>query len=574
MSWPPKILLTLLAFLTGCSRAPSFRDVQKGKIPLEETQRRAVEALLEQADLPARKLFLGKGEDNSLVVEGGAVRALRLTARLTDPSPLAGLVDLRELRLFAARFPDLSGFGEHPQLDRLSLTLGSRIGSLKGLGAQPSLLHLSVRGPLESLVPLAGSPALEELYVHDAELADLQSLPSLPRLRLFSLGPARIETFAGLEAAPGLEELIVTDLSRLEALTGLPPLQELRKLSVFHGRLGSLEGLPPLPSLMELRIEDSPLESLCALPEDPSALPKLEVLQARCNRLGGTVRLPFLPSLRRLTLAENKIEGLDLPALPALETLDLANNRLASLEGLGAAPRLTSMDVSNNPVAELSPLLALPALRRADIQHTEVGEIPKSLYERSVYLAMDPALVEANRWEKVLRESWDEEGFLDRLPGGRGRIEGSKISCRWSAGTFRSPRLSCTVSASSLKGFLYLSLVEVDPLFPTSGGPNEIRIRATLSIEEGVARIYLRDRIDFRGTAEALAGYRDCSKPLLSIGDSRDPADYRDGYRLAEARPGQPVTLSGEAGIFVDQVIVWLEGVEEATGLRLEIEPS
>ena len=123
-------------------------------------------------------------------------------------------------------------------------------------------------------------------------------------------------------------------------------------------------------------------------------------------------------------------------------------------------------------------------------------------------------------------------------------------------------------------GFLYLPLVEVDPVFPTAGGPNPISIRATLTVEEGTARIYVRDRIDFRGTAEGLAGYTDPSKPLVSFGDGRDPEDFRDGYRFAQARPGEPATVTGEAGILVDRVVVWLEGVDgEAAGISLEIEP-
>jgi len=187
---------------------------------------------------------------------------------------------------------------------------------------------------------------------------------------------------------------------------------------------------------------------------------------------------------------------------------------------------------------------------------------------------MDPAQVEANRWEEVLRDGWDEEGFVERLPGGSGRIERQKNSCTWHAGTFKTPRLRCTITARSLRAFLFLPLVKVDPLNPTSGGPNKIPICATLSVTEGTARVYVQDRIDFRGLAETLAGYKDTSKPLISWGDSRNPEDFRDGYRFAEARPGEPATVSGEAKIFVDQVILWLEGVDgEARGITLEIEP-
>lgn len=575
----PRLLLTLIAALGGCAREPSFRDVQKGRLALDAGERGSIEAMLDQADISPRKLKLeGDGHD-VVTIEDGRVVELRFDWELRDPAPLAGLPALRRLRLGAAKFADLSRFGSHPVLTELGLGgYRSRVESLAGLEGCGALRQVSVRGPLPSLAPLAACPGLESLYLDGPKIDSFASLPPLPALQLLSIGPVTLASLAGLERAPHLEELILSDARPLTDLAGFPLLAELRRLKIYRGTLETLRGLPPLPALEELIVEDTSLASLDGLPGGEAgqqvALGRLRRLEAPSNELQGTLTLPRLPVLETLDLRANSLVDLSLPPLPALETIDLTGNAVADLDGLGTQAGLTSLLLTGNPVEDLTALLPLPSLRDVAIVDTEVTAVPKELYERGVTVRMNEAQIEANAWEKALREAWHDEGFVERLPGGDGKMTHHRGRCEWEAGTFRKARLSCRKTAASLTGLMGVGLVQVDPLAPTAGGTNRIRVRVTLSVEEGLVRIYVRDRIDFKGLAEALAGHTDTSKPWISFGDQRDPEDYRDGYRFAEARPGHPATVSGEAAIMFDQVFIWLESVRGTSkGISYTVEP-
>jgi hypothetical protein len=545
----PHLLLTLLAAITGCGREPSFRDVQKGRVALEEAERVAIEKLLDQAEISPRKLALQGTGHGVLTIEDRHVTELHFNWRLQDPAPLASLTALRKLQLGGPRFASLRHFGSHPALTELDLGgFFGQVDSIEGLEGCAQLRRISVRGPLRTLAPLASCPGLEAIYLDGAAIPSLDTLPPLAKLALLSIGSAQLMTsLAGLESAPGLEELILIQARELREPAGLPPLAALRRLEIREGGLTSLQGLPTLPALEALVIEKTPLTSLT---------------------------LPSLPALELLDLPANAIEELALPLLPTLASLDLSGNPLRDLEGLGQQPKLAAITLADCPVEDLTPLLDLPTLDTLDIRDTEVVQVPRELYERQVYLQMDEAQIEANAWEKSLREAWREEGFVERLPGGSGLLKLHQGSCKWQAGTFQEAKLTCSKTAESLSGFLYIGLTDVDPLMPTLGGPSRVRLRVTLSVTEGVARVYVRDRIDFKRLGEALAGYTDSSKPLISFGDQRDPEDYRDGYRFAEAHPGRPATVSGEAGIFFDQVVIWLEAVGgTARGIEYTVEP-
>ncbi len=571
-----RLLLTLLAAL-GCTREPSFRDVQRGEVKLESSERTAVEEILKDGDLPARRLSLTAGDSPYLLVENGHVVEIAFDRELTRPAPFARLPRLRKLRLERASFANLDGFGPHPELESLSLAgWFSHVASLEGLEGCGALLELTVRGPLSSLAPLAGCGLIERLHVDGAALGSLESLPPLGRLRELALSSEPLTSLEGLEAQSAIERLTISDAASLKTLTTLAPLAQLRELSLYRAGLRSLDGTPALPQLDSLTIEDSRLSTLGDFASGgSSSWPRLRSLHLEGNQLEATFELARFAALEELRIAGNAITDLRLSSQPRLTEIDLRKNLLDNLQGLASQPNLEQLTLSENPLSDLTPLVEHPSLRYLDIRDTQVAGVPPELYERSVSVSMDESQVEANRWEEALREAWHEEGFVERLPGGHGALERLRGECSWSAGTFREAKLACRRSADSLTGFLWMGLIGVDPLHPTAGGPNRVRIRVELSVQEGTARVYVRDRIDFKQLAGALAGRTDRDEPWISFGDRRDPDDYRDGYRFAEAQPGRPATVSGEAGLLVDQWVVWLESVHgPARGITLIVDPN
>ena len=532
-------LLCLLLALVGCSRTPSFRDVQKGTVPLAAAERQAVEALLGQAGLSPGDLHLareGAWAEQEVAIADGHVVGLRLTGAVTDPSPLAALPRLARLSLGRAELADLRGV-VGPELTVLDLT-SSSVASADGLGSCPALAELSLRGGVASLAPLRACAALRKLHVTGGRLADLAALP--PDLEELALSSTTVESLAGLAAVPALVRLSGT--SNGLTVFDLPAMPALERLELRHNRLPEVV-VPSMPALRVLALPENHVERLA---------------------------LGELPALGELDLSRNAITELQLPELPALATASLAGNQLADVHAFTFQTALERLDLEGNPVRSLEPLAGLPRLDTLRLRRTRVASVPAALRERNVRIEAEPGELEANEWQATLQASLEAQAgsWLDRLPGSGGSVRGRSRECAYRGGTFTRADLRCDVAIAELSGLVRLDLVEVDPLQRMSHG--EVPAKATLSVERGVARIYFHEIQDPRGLAEGLSGYRDRDAPAISLGEREG---RREGFRFAEARPGHPATLSGTLHWLGSGGGLWI-GAEggPAAGLRLHVE--
>ena len=212
-------------------------------------------------------------------------------------------------------------------------------------------------GDLTALVMLTG---VEQMFLCDADHADLAPLAALPNLKLLQLqlsNPRNTEALGACEALENLTLRCKTPWPERFPLERMPRLKRL----MWSANIFLLEEIPELPVLRYLAagegagFMDLPLRNFSRLPE----MPQLRYLKfAPCGDLTGLERFPGLQGLH--------LEGF-----------------IPSLEPLKALKSLTHLKLKLHASVSLTPLAALPALRWVAIQsdlpfdYSPLGELPQ-----------------------------------------------------------------------------------------------------------------------------------------------------------------------------------------------------
>ncbi|MCB1056396.1 MAG: hypothetical protein KDD11_12920 [Acidobacteria bacterium] len=149
-----------------------------------------------------------------------------------------------------------------------------------------------------------------------------------------------------------------------------------------------------------------------------------------------------------------------------------------------------------------------------------------------------------------------------------GRVVGRSGTCSWNTGTLGRASVRCEIDLKEVQGLAAVGLGTTDPQLPFRGGGSP-RIRATLAVAEGRAALYVRTSFDLLTIARVLT---DASDRELEA--HRRDGDRFDGYRRLEALPGRPAVLEGEPLVLGSKVVLWVEEVETAKGVRLRVEPA
>lgn len=580
------VLALIALLLPGCSKEPTLEQLLDGdadqsaaQVPVAE--RDALRALYAGGAASEVKLVLGEEwlTAQGVRVQDGHVVALALVGAFPREQ-LAALPHLRSLHVARGELDDFRGLGPLSELETLVLEF-SRLSSLDGLAeCCPRLREIDIsHGTIRDLTPLAGLDGLEHLRLAYLDLPDLTSAPAIPSLRHLVVTGGPLASLEGLDAFSGLHELLIFGCKQLTSLDTLPSLPELRQLELQQTKVAYLGGLPELPALERIETSDNALLR-AQLPGAPDALPALRELEIHEAELV-SVELGPLPSLESVDLRgdgslfdSGRLQRLVIAKQPRLASLDLRRNHLQNLAGLAPQPVLGQVQLDRNPIADLTPFAdGFPALRHLSVRRTRVAELPPTLQAAGVVMSHDEGEIEANASEAVLRQAFEaqKDSFVETLPGGAGSAQRLQARCTYAASTFSTPRLNCNGSLEKLSGLAYLELVRVDPLSPAAGGPNTWPVRVTLRTRKGRARLYVKYESDFRGTAEALSGYRDPEAPWFEWGDGSEEGDSVSGFAFAEATPGQPGSTSGEAHLLVDRLVVWVEG-EDAEGVEYVLE--
>jgi uncharacterized protein (TIGR02996 family) len=360
----------------------------------------AIRRNLEQGWIPRLDLHVSDNEEASEAARGledpVVARRLRqftglhLGQQCTESSlrALAPLVWVRSLSASLAMLDDVS---------------------MRHLQGMKQLRELELAGP-GNYGP--GYPGVTGLGLRT--LAEAGVLANLRKFRHWGGRALGDEHLHHLADAPLLETLSLAlslpERPRLDILAGCPHLRDLELAHVEFDHRAPL--LPPLPELTRLSLKGC--QFAAGTLEALAGLPRLE--QAELERLppGGLGHLSRLPALRRLSVRfcqPLEARHLDhLANLPALEALDLPETGIAddASQSLARLSGLRILDLLGPPTtADLAPLARLTRLEWLRLPCGVEGQ-------RLRFLAELPALFSLSLRDCTLDES--DLGFLASLP--------------------------------------------------------------------------------------------------------------------------------------------------------------
>ena len=250
---------------------------------------------------------------------------------ISDLSPLAGLINLRELRLDHNFQPsDLSPLAGLINLEVLDFTFN-----------------------VSDLSPLAGLINLEYLHFTDTNVSDFSPLAGL--INLESLGFSRTPSISDISPLAGLVNLkfigswgnAISDLSPLARLT------KLERIDFCGGNISDLTPLAGLTGLKELYLARQEISDISLL----ANLTGLTRLDLHNNDISDISPLAKLTQLKWLELRATNISDISpLARLSQLEWLDLHQNNISSVSPLVNLTQLKWLNIAHNNIADLSPL--------------------------------------------------------------------------------------------------------------------------------------------------------------------------------------------------------------------------
>ena len=186
--------------------------------------------------------------------------------QISDLSPIAGLTNLRELRLDKNPVSDLSPLKSLKSLISLGFDrTQTRISDLSPLAGLINLEGISFsHGDVSDLSPIAGLINLRTFHAVDNPISDLSPFAGLTKLELITIYSAKLSDLSPLAGLTGLKELHlpdndISDISPLAGLTGL------NRLGLAHNDISDISPLAGLTNLKWLGLYDNEISDLSPL---------------------------------------------------------------------------------------------------------------------------------------------------------------------------------------------------------------------------------------------------------------------------------------------------------------------
>ncbi|GMT05276.1 hypothetical protein PENTCL1PPCAC_27450 [Pristionchus entomophagus] len=375
----PQLLLLLAAAAATVATATCPTDLPRGCACKETSGRLSVSCV--SAPLAAVLPTLANRTVDSLRLANCSVPALQ------RPIALKGLRTLELAHCGIDSVDPKALTTLSASLEELSLP-DNRLTEVPRLPTMPALARITLNRNLISDLPpgiFSFAPSLTELRLEENRVCALQfnsldeTKSSLALLDLSGNCLSSLSNVAILRAAPALVYLDLssnklTELAPL-SLMNLPSLVEIRLSDNLLSRLLPLS-MSALPELRYVYLQNNLLDNVASLP----ALKKLEILDARANRLAKIPLLIDSPLLRQLRLDANRISAVESRALvgsPRLQLLSIQDNSISSLaaasfEGLS---QLVVLLLSNNHLTRLerAPLEPLKQLQQLNLRNNSIS---------------------------------------------------------------------------------------------------------------------------------------------------------------------------------------------------------
>jgi Leucine-rich repeat (LRR) protein len=274
--------------------------------------------------------------------------------KLDSLSPLAPLVNLKEVDLSGSRFPaaDLKYLATFQDLEKLSLS-GCGLSTIADLAGAKKLVYLDLSSntlrKLEALIPMSH---LQELYLQHNAVTSLDVLSNLSELTKLDISYNAVSNIAPLAGCTALTWLNAGN-NALSSLKGIDAFSSLTHLYLDHNKLTDVVVLAKLTGLIELDISNNMLEYINEL----CALTALVELNCSYNKLYYVPIFPKESALSILDASHNNIDSLDpLARLENLTYVYMDYNELKSLDSIADCFRLVMVSAYGNEIRDVSKL--------------------------------------------------------------------------------------------------------------------------------------------------------------------------------------------------------------------------
>ncbi len=255
--------------------------------------------------------------------------------QVSDLSPIAGLIDLRELWVSHNPVSDISPLEGLTNLTRLLLQ-NTQIADISPLRNLKDLIHLEMyHTSVFDLSPIRRLTNLTYLALHHTLVSDISPVRGLTNLNHFNV-----------------RQTLVDDLSPIAGLI------KLEWLAFSHENLSSLAPLAGLINLKFIFSWENSITDLSPL----AGLTKLEHIDLCGGDISDLTPLTGLTGLKNLYLVNNDISDISpLASLTGLKRMNLERNDISDVSPLRGLTNLTWLNVARNEIADLSPLDGLRA---------------------------------------------------------------------------------------------------------------------------------------------------------------------------------------------------------------------
>ena len=291
---------------------------------------------------------------------------------------------LRELRALGRGIQDLTGIQFATNLGLLMLGHwegeGNQVSDLSPIAGIINLRELWVsNNPVSDISPLRGLKNLTRLHLQHTQVSDispLRNLKQLVRLYIFHTSVSDLSPVRGLTNLARLDfrDTLVSDISTVRGLTNLTelnmrqtlvddlsPIAGLIKLEWLAFSHENLSSLAPLAGLINLKFIFSWENSITDL-SPLAGLTKMEHIDLCGGDISDLTPLRGLTRLKNLYLVNNDISDISpLASLTGLNRLNLERNDISDVSPLRGLTNLTWLNVARNEIADLSPLDELRA---------------------------------------------------------------------------------------------------------------------------------------------------------------------------------------------------------------------
>ena len=252
--------------------------------------------------------------------------------QVSDLSPIAGLIELRELWVID--------------------TLVSDVSPVRGL---TNLTHLGFgRCQVSDVSPVSGLVNLEELYMKYTRVSDMSPVSRLINLEYLNFGYTNVSDLSPIAGLTNLKNLQFSGTNISDA----SPLARLINLEYIRFSGNEVSDLSPFAGLINLKTISTwgnPFSDLSPLAR-LSNMERLDICGASLQD-ASLAPLAGLTGLKELYLAGNGISDISpIGRLTGLERLSIQGNHVSNISALTGLTNLKWLGVDNNNISDFSPL--------------------------------------------------------------------------------------------------------------------------------------------------------------------------------------------------------------------------